>query len=114
MAAVGGLDALDSRKRRDQRLSIVLRSGAAFQGIDHILDGDGLSAVERHALPQGEGVRFAVLGDLIVTGDGRGQRAVGAGLHQSLEDVEQYLADAGRGGQLGVEVAQILCDTYRD
>ena len=114
MAAVNRLNLGDIRKRRDQRRSIVLRSGAAFQGIDHILDGDGLSVVERYALPQGEGVRPAIRRDLIVTGDGPGEGAIGAGLYQSLEDVEQHLAHAGRGGQLGVEVAQILCDTYRD
>ena len=87
---------------------------AAFQGIDHILDCDRLPVVERHAFPQGEGVRFSVLGKNIVTGDGRDDRAVGAGLHQPLEDVELDLTDPRRGGSVGVEVVQILCDTYRD
>ena len=61
MAVIRGGNVGNIRKRRDQRRSIVLRSGAAFQGIDHIFHGDRLPIVERDAFPQGEGVRQSIL-----------------------------------------------------
>ena len=107
-------DAGHIRKRRDQRRTIVLRPGAAFQGIQDIIQSDLVSVVERYAFPKGKGVRKSIVRHLIVTGHGGNDTAVGAGLHQAFEDVEQNLAGAGVYRLVGVEAVQILRDTDRD
>ena len=97
-----------------ERRALVLGAGAALQRVDHVSGRDGLAVVELHALPQGEGVGQAVLGDLIAAGDSGDYLAVGADLHQALKEIEHDLAGAGRAGQMGIEAVQILCDTDCD
>ena len=113
---VQGLHTLDSRKRRYQRLLLTLRhSGAAIDGIYNILCGHCLAVVELHSLTKREGIGGSILGQRVFLRHSGDHFAVGIGLHQSLEDVEQDLSGSCGHRLVGVKtVVQVLGDANGD
>ena len=76
------------RRKRLGQGSVYRGLGAGFEGIDHIIGGDGCAVVEQHALPQGEGIGQTILRHGAVGSHSGHILAAGVGLDQAFIDVK--------------------------
>ena len=104
----------DSRKRLYHSGS-PRGSGAGFKGIEHVFGGAGLTVVEDHTIPEGEGVGQAILRNAHIGGHGVDIVAGRVGLYQPLEDVEHDLSSSCGRHLIRVKTTfQVLGDAHGD